>query len=82
MRPRLAWPLIHGMESLLEEVTAGVYNEEEAIVLEWRIDSLMRAGYAPEAAFDLAFCKHVDLHTAVGLVKRGCPADTALRILL
>ena len=70
------------METLLEEVTAGVYNEEEALVLEWRIDSLMRAGYGSEAAFDLAFSKHVDLHTAVGLVKRGCPPATALRILL
>jgi hypothetical protein len=24
----------------------------------------------------------VDLHIAVGLVKRGCPADLALKILL
>ena len=70
------------MESLLEEITADVYNEQEAIVLEWRIDTLMRAGYGAEAAFDLAFSKDVDLHAAVGLVKRGCPPATALRILL
>jgi hypothetical protein len=70
------------MESLLDKITADVYNEQEAIVLEWRIDNLMRAGYGPEAAFDLAFSKEVDLHKAVGLVKRGCPTDTALRILL
>jgi hypothetical protein len=70
------------MESLLEEITADVYNEEEAVVLEWRVETLMRAGFDSDAAFDLAFSKHVDLHSAVGLVKRGCPPATAVRILL
>lgn len=70
------------MDALLEEITADVYNEKEAAVLEWRVDSLVRAGYTQDAAFDLAFSKHVDLHAAVRLVKSGCPADTALRILL
>jgi hypothetical protein len=70
------------MESLLEEVTADVYNEKEALVFEWRVETLLRAGFGTEAACDLAFTKHVDLHAAVRLVKRGCPPETALRILL
>ena len=70
------------METLLEEVTADVYNEKEALVIEWRVETLVRAGFETEAACDLAFSKHVDLHSAVQLVERGCPVDTALRILL
>jgi hypothetical protein len=70
------------MESLLEEITAEVYDEKEALVLEWRVETLKRAGFAADAALDLAFSKHVDLHDAVGLVKQGCPPETALRILL
>lgn len=70
------------MEALLEEVSGDVYNEKEAVVLEWRIDTLLKAGFTAEDAFDLAFSKHVDLHAAVGLVRRGCPQATALRILL
>jgi hypothetical protein len=71
-----------GMESLLEEITAEVYDEKEAAVLEWRIETLMRAGFDAEGSFDLAFNKDVDLHSAVRLVERGCPPATAVRILL
>jgi hypothetical protein len=70
------------MEALIEEVTSGVYNEKEALVLEWRVETLVRAGFTHDAALDLAFTRHGDLHEAVRLVKRGCPAATALRILL
>jgi hypothetical protein len=70
------------MESQLEELTADVYDDKEALVLEWRVETLRLAGFTTEAALDLAFSKHVDLHDAVRLVKRGCPAETALRILL
>jgi hypothetical protein len=70
------------MESLLEEVTTEVYDETEALVLEWRVETLKRAGFDLEGALDLAFSKHVDLHAAVRLVRRGCPPATAVRILL
>jgi hypothetical protein len=70
------------METLLEDVTAEVYDETEALVLEWRVETLKRAGFDLESALDLAFSKSVDLHAAVGLVKRGCPPATAVRILL
>jgi hypothetical protein len=70
------------METLLEEFEVEAYDETEALVVEWRVETLRRAGFAADAALDLAFTKHVDLHDAVALVQRGCPADTALRILL
>jgi hypothetical protein len=70
------------METLLEEITAEVYNEKEAAVVEWRIETLMRAGFDAEGSFDLALNKDVDLHAAVRLVERGCPPATAVRILL
>jgi hypothetical protein len=48
----------------------------------WRAEELERAGYEPRAAGRLAVRHDVDLHTAVELIERGCPADLALRILL
>jgi len=56
-------------------------SEAEAI-LRWRFEELVRAGYDIGSALVLASHVEVDLHQATGLVDRGCPADTALRILL
>ena len=56
-------------------------DEAEAI-LTWRMRVLDRAGYDPDAAAALACSTEVDLHVAVRLLERGCPAETALRILL
>jgi hypothetical protein len=56
-------------------------NEMERIE-RWRAEELERAGYEPRAAGRLAVRHDVDLHAAVELLERGCPADLALRILL
>ena len=48
----------------------------------WRAEELMRAGYDPAAAQDLATRLDIDLHTATELLERGCPADLAAQILL
>jgi hypothetical protein len=48
----------------------------------WRMEELRRAGYPSDAAAMLATRHDIDLHTAIDLVERGCPADIALRILL
>jgi hypothetical protein len=56
-------------------------SEAEAI-LRWRFEALVRSGYDIGSALVLASHVEVDLHQATGLVDRGCPADTALRILL
>ena len=56
--------------------------DEEGTILAWRVWVLDRAGYGIEGATALAASKDVDLHVAVDLLERGCPAETALRILL
>lgn len=48
----------------------------------WRLQELEHAGYRPYDAEVLAARADVDLHLAVTLLHRGCPLDTALRILL
>ncbi len=55
---------------------------EAEIILRWRFDELVRAGYEVGAALLLASHVEIDLHDATGLVRRGCPHDTAVRILL
>jgi hypothetical protein len=42
----------------------------------------MRAGYDPASAHDLASRPDIDLHGAIALLERGCPADLAVQILL
>jgi hypothetical protein len=56
-------------------------TEVEAI-LRWRFDVLLRSGYDIASALVLASHVEIDLHDASTLVRRGCPSDTALRILL
>ena len=48
----------------------------------WRSEELMRAGYDPAAAQDLAARLDIDLHTATDLIERGCPPELAAQILL
>jgi hypothetical protein len=60
-----------------------LYQQAEIERIEaWRMEELERAGYAADEAAVLATRHDVDLHTATDLLGRGCPADTALRILL
>lgn len=54
---------------------------ERERVTSWRVERLTEAGYGAEAALVLALDRDVDLHLAVSLLERGCPADTALAIL-
>jgi hypothetical protein len=48
----------------------------------WRAEELERAGYDRRQAAEIAGRHDVDLHTAVDLIRQGCPADLALSILL
>ena len=57
-------------------------DTEAEVILRWRFDELVRAGYDIGSALMLASHVEVDLHAATELVRRGCPSDTALRILL
>lgn len=64
---------------ILTDDPPGVRDLETVV---WRFDCLERAGYPSEVAVLLAENSHVDLHDAVELVKRGCPVEQALEILL
>ena len=61
---------------------AGTERAELERVEAWRAEELERAGYAPEAAAEIAARHDVDLHRAVDLLRQGCPHDVALAILL
>ena len=51
-------------------------------VLSWRLEELQRGGFDRATAWELAERMDVDLHLAVSLARGGCPAETALKILL
>ena len=57
-------------------------DTEEERIIRWRMEALLKAGYDWSASMLLAVRSDIDLHLARSLVARGCPADTALRILL
>jgi hypothetical protein len=57
-------------------------GDETELVAAWRAEQLELAGYGAEAAAELAVRSEVDLHFAVALLGRGCPAELALKILL
>jgi hypothetical protein len=60
-------------------------QQQEAVddvVFTWRYTTLMRAGYLPEQAQALATNIGVDVRLAERLLVQGCPAATAVRILI
>jgi hypothetical protein len=65
-------------------MTAAELHEQTEIerIESWRREELERAGYPGDAAAALAARHDVDLHAAAGLLRRGCPPEVALRILL
>ena len=56
--------------------------DEDARVLDWRIEELLRGGFPELLALEIAATIEIDLHAAIKLRQRGCPAETAARILL
>jgi hypothetical protein len=57
-------------------------RREDRVVLGWRYEELVRAGYSEREAMLVADRVDVDLHRAIALIESGCPVKTALRILL
>jgi hypothetical protein len=70
------------MSTTTAELELEELDEETERVLLWREEELERVGYERETARDLAERTYVDLHFAMDLLRRGCPAETAVRILL
>jgi len=82
---RAHYPLISshngtGGEWTTAELKKTRVSDEELVA--WRIEQLLRAGADSFCAVILAKRSHVDLHSAVDLLERGCPSKTALEILL
>ena len=48
----------------------------------WRTDELIRAGYDPDSAAQLASRHDVDIRRAQAMLEQGCPPGLALQILL
>lgn len=63
-------------------VRAAVGEVDVDGVLAWRFEQLVAAGYEPRDAAHLARRRTLDLHATADLLARGCPPETALRILL
>jgi hypothetical protein len=57
-------------------------RDETELVEAWRAEQLELAGYGAAAAAELAARPDVDLHRAMEMLSRGCPAELALKILL
>jgi hypothetical protein len=55
--------------------------ESSIQVVEWRRARLLRAGFRPDLATQLADDCGIDLHTLLALVDRGCHPELAARIL-
>ena len=63
-------------------VAEATKTSPENPVRRWRREELQRAGYPATYAALLSNLEEIDLHVAVELVRKGCPLETALRILL
>jgi hypothetical protein len=78
--------LVSGDQEREAAVTAAQFeliDETEAeMILRWRFEELVRAGYDIGSALVLASHVEIDLHEASSLTRRGCPSETALRILI
>jgi hypothetical protein len=63
---------------------AEVHDTETEIerIERWRAGELIRAGYEPDAAAAMAARHDIDIHYAADLLRRGCPMEVAVRILL
>jgi len=59
-----------------------ILDAESDRVTAWRACELLKAGYEPLIAVELAEHPEIDLHGALALVERGCPPELAAQILL
>jgi len=70
------------LEAVEVEAAEDNVPDPAARVLGWLIEQLIAAGFDSDAALVLALDRTIDLHEATELVRRGCPPQTAFRILI
>lgn len=56
------------------------FSDKELEIISWRKESLMKAGWEPSMALEIAQTFHVDLHVAQAAIQCGDP-DQALYLL-
>jgi hypothetical protein len=78
MRFRAAFAMLPAMNNVTTQLEEP-HNEEEQLVLEWRVTQLERLGVSRLTA--TMFANLVDWHAVAALVRRGCPADLAIDIV-
>jgi hypothetical protein len=66
---------------MFQEIEVDVVEDEDDPVFLWRLEQLEHAGFDTCSAVELAGRSDVDLHLALALRAKGCPAETAVRIL-
>jgi hypothetical protein len=54
--------------------------DDELEVIRWRTQRLLKIGYELREAARLALSR-IDIHEVEGLVGKGCPLETAVRIV-
>ena len=69
------------MQTALDKAMLTPVVDEEKAELRARYDDLRQAGYLWGAALRLARTPYVEVDDARRLLERGCPQDTAVRIL-
>ena len=57
-------------------------RQHRNVAMRRRYEALRRAGFGWGSALRLANARDVDVRAAAELLRRGCPPETALRILL
>ena len=80
-RPVVEAPLLRKHPVMTPTALAQSVTEDDS-VRRWRLDALVRGGYRPWDALVLSRRCDVDLHVALDILEKGCPVETALRILL
>ena len=70
------------LEAVQVEASEDSTPDPATRVLGWRMEQLLAVGFDGDAALVLALDRSVDLHEATELVRRGCPPQTAFRILI
>jgi hypothetical protein len=62
-------------------MTTKLRSAERVQLLTWRRDQLAASGFPLPLASRIARDSRYDIHTLIGLVERGCPAELAVRIV-
>lgn len=64
-----------------ESRKVGIASDQEALVHVWRLSQFRTLGFSEAEAYFLARRPDVDVAAVRALIAKGCPRDTAIRIV-